>query len=739
MNSEEILQQENNYLAFTKEQIEKEIEKAKIDIKESPERYKKRYSDTSQGDEDLLETLVNMLAERVKRLEMVYDAPYFAKMEFLECENDEKYDLYVGKTNVFDDNKNTIVIDWRAPICSLYYDQKMGRVSYEAPRGIVEGDLLSKKQIIIENGEVVNVIDSDTATVDDILLEYLSNNADARMKSIVASIQAEQNEIIRQPLMKNLIIQGVAGSGKTTVALHRIAYLIYNYSKNYKAENFCIIGPNKYFMNYISALLPDLDAEMVNQFTFEDLASKVLKQEVFVHDQSDILREYNSGNSINPALKLKCSWDYKEAIEKYWQDLIHEICGDGIHIDEVQIISEEDIRNRIMNSTLPLDENIKSFTSFLTNRIKNMQDTIYKQAKLRCREQLLQLSVKDPKRAEIINYLDELQKSLKDGYKKEIKKRFKRFTNDPIKLYKDFINNIGDYIHFDNPKELAKFKRETLKSISSKEFDYEDLPALMYLNILANGNDFGKDMIQVAVDEAQDFGIFHFYVMQQLFPNASFSTFGDMTQSLYSYRSIDSWQDLEDKVFATNGNPCEIMHMQKSYRNTSEIVENANNVSTFIGLAPAVPVIRHGSEVNYLSISEDDEYSVVEKLLEYIDKGYKSKAIICKTEEEVDKLYNLITKWDIPITRVTSKDEEYTGGNCILTSYLSKGLEFDAVILSDASEEIYNSNSDIDMKQLYVALTRSLHECSVFYRGELTKPLQNCIQLDKPKQLIKNI
>ncbi len=733
---QEEIRKENEYLALVKSAIIDSIKQAKYDIEETPSRYAHRYSDTgAYGDEDLIQMLIDFYARQIVKLERAYDVPFFGKMDFLGDNEEKSRTIYVGKTSVDDKNHNYLVTDWRAPICALYYNQRMGHVSYTAPKGQISGNLKSKKQIIIEDGKVVKVVDSSSAVIDDVLLEYLSNSADDRMKSIVASIQAEQDTIIRQPLEKNLIIQGVAGSGKTTVALHRIAYLIYNYAKDYKSEDFCIIGPNKYFMNYISALLPDLDVDTVNQYTFEQLAEEILGADIVVRDQSDVLKEYNSGNKISSSLKTKCSWEYKEAVEHFWNDLVDDVCVGGISIDGIEIVSEEDIRNRIMKSTLPLDENIKSFVSFIVNRIKNMQDRIYKSAKEKRQQQLLELNVWDPKRQEIVDYLDELQKGLKDGYKKDITKRFKRYSNDPIKLYKDFINNIDKYLTFETKKEMTQLKKETLKSISSKEFDYEDLPSLMYLKLLSNGFDRGKKFGHIAIDEAQDFGIFHFYVMKKMFPNASFSTYGDIAQSLYSYRSIDSWDEVKDKVFLDSD--CEIMPMVKSYRNTSEIVENANLISSFVGLEPAIPVIRHGAKVDYSQIDDSDILSIAEKFTEYIDKGCKSKAVICKTQDEVDKIYEQLLQYGIPITKVSNQDEEYKGGNCVLTSYQAKGLEFDAVIISDASEAVYNSDSNIDMKQLYVALTRALHECSVFYKDELTKPLSGCISLDKPKQMTK--
>ena len=283
--------------------------------------------------------------------------------------------------------------------------------------------------------------------------------------------------------------------------------------------------------------------------------------------------------------------------------------------------------------------------------------------------------------------------------------------------------------------EVTWLQKKTLLSLRKKQVSFEDLPALMHINYV-----LGKNQIKykhIVVDEAQDYGLFHFDVLKEITPcNSTYSIYGDLAQAIYSYRSIKSWDQLNEFIF---DDKFQILNLNKSYRTTIEITNNANKVLNYMDLGSANPVIRHGSEVLYSDICDDVNYKI-NIVKEWIKKGYKTVAIICKTEEEAKKVNLELLNYGIDNKYISSKDDKYEGGVFVLTSVSAKGLEFDAVVINDASSNVYNCDSDVDMHLLYVACTRALHEQVILYNGELTMALGDAFlqgkKLVRCKQLV---
>lgn len=311
--------------------------------------------------------------------------------------------------------------------------------------------------------------------------------------------------------------------------------------------------------------------------------------------------------------------------------------------------------------------------------------------------------------------------TINKGLKVYLDKKFNIKNQRVINLYKNFITDYKRYSKNNNITDVLK--QDTLKNISKKEFDFEDLPALMYLKFKIFGSGDFKEFAHVVVDEAQDFGTFNFYVLKSLMSNSTFSIFGDLTQGIYEYRSIENWEEVVKSSF---DNKCELMLLEKSYRTTIEIMESANFVSKFIGLFEGKPVIRHGSKVTLNKIASKN---ITKYILDNIDKykklDYKSIAIICKTPEEGKVVYEELSKKNKDITLISEDSEVYNGGVCVVPAHLSKGLEFDCVLIYNADENVYSSKDIIDMKLLYVAMTRALHILDVVYQDKVTKPLLN--------------
>ena len=647
---------------------------------------------TYANNQTMIENLTEIYLEKIRLMEKSLNKPYFARLDFKRDGESDIEELYIGKVGVIDEKNNNIIIDWRAPVSSMYYDSNIGDASYKAPEGTCTGKLLLKRQYEIENKQLKSYQDVDTVSNDELLKPYLEASVDNRLKNIVSTIQHEQNRIIREPVNKNLIIQGVAGSGKTTVALHRIAYLVYNNRENIKPEQYLIIGPNKFFVNYISGVLPDLDVEDVKQLTYDELCSEILQENITLIDEDIKLLKSIKNEKELTYQKIKVSMQFKKVLDKYIKEIKEStIPIYGVRINEKEIISNEFIK-QIYNSFEELDEydNIKT---------RLMRTNLFFE-----------------------KYIDENIEQYREYSEKELKKALKNYFNKLIpkipKIYQNFLSNLDKYLEIsEDIKEQVKINIINLKN---KKFEFEDLSSLIYLKAKINGIDEYGKYKQIVIDEAQDYGEFTFFALKFILKNATFTIFGDLAQSIYQYRSIENWESVLNNTFRNQG---DIQYLLKSYRTTTEIMDSANNITKYIKLNTAKPVIRHGKKVSFINYKEKNEQiSLIKRILEqYKTQNYKTIAIICKNEEEAQELYIKLEMNDIK--NITLNDTEYNGGICIITSYLAKGLEFDGVIISNSGEEEYNSNKIIDMKLLYVAMTRPLHELTILYKNDITKPL----------------
>lgn len=678
---------------FKKE--EEKLNHILIKYDEVMEYYKNRINSiftTYANNQTMIENLTEIYLEKIRLMEKSLNKPYFARLDFKRNGESDIEELYIGKVGVIDEKNNNIIIDWRAPVSSMYYDSNIGDASYKAPEGICTGKLLLKRQYEIENKQLKSYQDVDTVSNDELLKPYLEASVDNRLKNIVSTIQHEQNRIIREPVNKNLIIQGVAGSGKTTVALHRIAYLVYNNRENIKPEQYLIIGPNKFFVNYISGVLPDLDVEDVKQLTYDELCSEILQENITLIDEDVKLLKSIKNEKELTYQKIKVSIQFKKALDKYIKEIKESIIPIyGVRINEKEIISNEFIK-QIYNSFEELDEydNIKT---------RLMRTNLFFE-----------------------KYIDENIEQYREYSEKELKKVLKTYFNKLIpkipKIYQNFLSNLDKYLEIsEDIKEQVKINIINLKN---KKFEFEDLSSLIYLKAKINGIDEYGKYKQIVIDEAQDYGEFTFFSLKFILKNAAFSIFGDLAQSIYQYRSIENWESVLNNTFRNQG---DIQYLLKSYRTTTEIMDSANNITKYIKLNTAKPVIRHGRKVSFIKYKEKNEQiSLIKRILEqYKTQNYKTIAIICKNEEEAQELYIKLEMNDIK--NITLNDTEYNGGICIITSYLAKGLEFDGVIISNSGEEEYDSNKMIDMKLLYVAMTRPLHELTILYKNDITKPL----------------
>lgn len=677
-------------------------------------------------DPRLLASLMSMAATKVQNLKKGLDKPYFARIDFEETGTGKLEKLYIGKVGVIGTNSEILVTDWRAPVSSLYYDGHLGKVSYSAPIGTVEGELSLKRQIITEEGRLVDFFDVDSVSDDELLKPYLGASADNRLKNIVASIQGEQNAIIRKDLYKNTIVQGVAGSGKTTVALHRIAYLVYNYQKKADPSQFLVIGPNKFFINYISSVLPDLDVGNAQQFTYEELAQNYISEKFEIKDSTEKLIGLVNGKTPDSYLRYKTSMRYKEALDNFRKDLENAVLPKGgFVLNGFEVFSREEVIREYKEATIS-----KSVEAKCNKVVLQLSSKLQYSGQIedRCKKYFDDLTnnaeVGDKDFNDICRKSRDTRRILQEGAKKELKKYLSVKNAKVLALYKSFIENINKYIVDSQMNfNVETLKKDTLYNISKRNVDFEDVPALMYIKYIIFGEKEYSDFVHTVVDESQDFGAFNFYVLKEILSKSTFSIFGDITQGIYSYRGIYDWKEVKREVF---GDKIDLMYLEKSYRTTIEIMEAANNISRHLNLGEGKPVIRHGENVaTKKMVQEDKGKYIAGRIGELKVKDYKSIAVICKTPLESEMVYNQLKDKVKDITHISGDDVVYNGGVCVLTSYLSKGLEFDAVVIYDASEETYSSKNETEMKLIYVAMTRALHELDILHQGELTTPLKN--------------
>ncbi len=710
-------------LKAEKEHLRETIAIIKILLKEQMS-LEKIYSE-HLGSREELWRIANRKKIHIHNLESSLDTPYFARIDFTFEKDGKLQTIYIGKNGIMQ-NTNIIVTDWRAPISSLYYDSEVGHCSFTSPEGEVSGNLELKRQYEINSGNLISYYDVDLVSTDALLQKYLNSNNDSRLKSIVSTIQKEQNEVIRRNLFDNLIIQGVAGSGKTTVALHRIAYLVYNYRDSIKQNQYLVIGPNPIFIKYISSVLPELDVSSVKQGTFEGFAQNYIDEEININSPDKKVTQSIAGKIDNDIDKFKSSMNYKTMLDQFLQVYFYSITAKDFTLDDFTVLNSQKVKE-VFDSTytsthISLASRIELTIEKLSRIIEDNIDSIttaFTDYTFQAFANLQDPKEEEKMRKKIVKNREELHKFCKSS----LRKYFAKAKIDATKLYKLFISSIENYDIF-NYKYLKTLKKDTMKNIKNGCYDFEDLASLIYLQKVIAPNPEYSRIRHVVVDEAQDLGEFNFFVLKSALPSSTFSIFGDLAQSIYDYRGIDNWNIVNKIMFDNNGR---IINFKKSYRTTSEIMEVADEVSESIGMIHSDLVVRHGKEVDFTPLEQQNIPSYIAgKIKEYKEKGYKTIAIISKTNLLSCYINDGLAELGVNIPNITLNDDLSEDNNkvCTISNQLAKGLEFDAVIINNANENIYSSSSNLDMKLLYVAITRALHELDIVYSGELPSPLR---------------
>ena len=699
----------------------------KEEITKNNKLYSKILQDTE--DEEFIYNMSRTYDTKIKNLEKSLSTPYFARIDFKADDENESNKIYIGKTNVFNEKSDIEVVDWRAPISSIYYDGQVGRTEYFCPEGIIKGDLSLKRQYTIQDGTLIDYNDIDITTNDQLLQNCLNENSDTRLKNIVATIQSEQNKIIRANMFKPLIVQGVAGSGKTTVALHRIAYLVYTYEKSFNPEDFLIIAPNRFFLDYISNVLPDLGVDYVRQQTFEEFALEIIGTKLEIENSNDKLSKIvNMGKDKTKTLQLsakfKSSIEFKYFIDEWLNDYFDKILPkEDFKVLEFKVMDYKEmqdiLKQNLRESSLKLS--IEILSNIMQKKVANMSNELFdkitatRKMKIEKIDKNLDSNIQQEIRKKIFEESEyEIAQLLKGG-KKLVTDYIKKIKIDKIQdIYKKIINDkerLRKYIN----EDLAQYIIDNLNdNMKKKKIEYEDLAAFLYLQYKIIGLNEKFSLQHIVIDEAQDFGEFQFLVLNEVLNNnKSITILGDIAQGIYSYRGTNNWDRINQIVF---NNSASIKTLDSSYRTTVEIMNEANKVLAKIkekeNINLAIPVSRHGEEVNYINTRSTEEKInlMQDRIIELKDKGYKNIAIIAKDMNMCKEIYEKIDKQKTKVKLVSENLEKYDGGTTIIPSYLSKGLEFDSVIICGYDDF---DESNLDIKLLYVAMTRAMHTLDI--------------------------
>lgn len=702
-------------------------------------------------------TLLESLENNFEQLLNAREKPYFAKMDIQQADKDKIQELYIGKISLFDDSmENPMVIDWRAPIAGVYYDGRLGNASYEVAGEQHNIELYMKRQYSINEGRLLDFMEVDISVSDTFLQASLEAHAEDKLKDIVSTIQAEQNAIIRADIHKPLLVQGVAGSGKTTIALHRIAYLIYTYSETFKPHNFMIIAPNHLFLDYISQVLPELGADKVKQTTYVDFMLEIIGKKYKITDSNvkliEVLENQNNQNKLSTteliaaASKFKGSMQMKSIIDQYVENLKKKIVPkQDFFIGNQLFIKQEEIYKVFLEefSHLPLLKRVNQIKLFLNKRVKSESPRLLDKISTQYNQQIQRIrDYEEPteaRRQKIVMMIEErdsrlelIQKSSKTAVakymnlfsKEELIGYYRMMITDPVFL--------GESSTVVEPLELYQFiSSNALILFNKKQFEIEDLAPIVYLKKKLYGVE-SQDIKYVVMDEAQDFSEFQFYLLKDILETERFTILGDLSQGIHMHRSIQNWEFVKNEVFQKE---VTYLSLEQSYRTTVEIMNLANKVLSHYSsddFILAKPVVRHGKLPTIKSFCCKNEMTkcIEKKILELKDEGYSSVAIIGKTRKDCMTVKKQFTKNGIISAELLDeKVQAFNHELVIIPSYLAKGLEFDAVIIA-TYDDCY-IEEDLDIKLLYVSMTRALHRLDIFCAENTIPLLDEIIEDDK--------
>ena len=710
------LEEEKKYLkkviSILKEEIKNYNEKVKFLSNNIQEQMTYAWDKTNRlSDTEFVYALANIQKrsvyaenanKKVRNYTKMLNSAYFARIDFKDSEG--TLPIYIGISSLIHDN-DFFVYDWRAPISSMFYNSEIGPSSFTIENGEkISGEITLKRQYKIVDGEIKEVFDTDIQVIDNVLKLILSENATNKMKNIVSTIQKEQNEIIRKNDFDILIVQGPAGSGKTSIAMHKIAFLLYSERDKINNSNVMILSPNEIFNNYISDVLPEIGEDNVVQATFLDYAKSYITEFAISSKLEDVYEIVYASKKRKNTLKFdEIRFKYDEIYKKIIDDFIelnkHKfLMLDEISIEDDVILSKSEIEKIILSSPRS-SESIYLFGKKIIEKIyflaghKTQKQLSLEKLKKQALENLTKIKLK------VSAFFKELFQD-KETFKKFVISEFKKYNRNPDEFDLDSIYSFS------------------AENILADKLEFQDITPYMYFKSRLIGISANKNIKYALIDEAQDYSILQYEIIGLLFRNSNLTLLGDLNQSILPFNHHKNYDTITEKLGGFKQNPTsKFCELDRTYRSTFEINEFAKKVLSDNNNYRQID--RHGDKVE---IKRQEKFDIDEILKEAIllKKSYNTVAIICKNIEETLLYKKKIEEKDFSskLRIVTKNDSLFIEDKImVIPSYLSKGLEFDAVIISNANSEHYLN----DEKTLfYVVLTRALHKLEIYYSGEKT-------------------
>lgn len=733
---------EQEHLAQTLQTVREEKQKVEhaLGMENGSDRLIQVQDDASNDSEIALQ-MVRFNLQNLHQLRLSERSPYFARLDFTPAPGTPSLGgmragvnapVYIGRWGVLKTPEYRMcVYDWRSPVANLYYSGQVGRVSYEAPDGCVQGEMTLKRMFTIEDGQLKGMQDTGVVGQEKFLTDALSQVTTARLREVVTTIQAEQNTVIRYDPMKPLCVQGVAGSGKTTIALHRVAWMLYRLQKTVRAEQMLILAPNPLFLSYISRVLPDLGVDKVRQLTFAQLCGQLLGKRMPRLAAQDRLTQRlrmtkPERDRLDDSLRRKGALSLYDDLRRFlagWEESC--IPKVNVKLGSAVLVSADDLRRYFLREFRPFPLQIRQqkTRAVVADRLKKAVATVEEQLQQRTDErlsQLLRAMPDSPQRREraarLLDQRDERLHELQTRQKQLLAEYDGLWgTLELLPVYAAFWQDMAQ-----RDPACADTAQETCAQLAKKRVSPEDLPALL---IIARALYDVKtpDVRHVVIDEAQDVSPLQVKALRDLLRHDAFTLVGDLCQGIYGDEGLRSWDMLAQGIFDT---PPQVAQLSTAYRSTVEIMQTAFAVldrHPVAGVAQAKPVLRHGPAPVCLTLKrESDRIPALERqIAQWQQEGFFSIAIIVKTAKAAKALAARL-----PGARLVSTgDDSFEGGVQVMDASVVKGLEFDCVLIADAEDAVYPDEC-FYAKLFYVLCTRPLHRLAFAAVGSRTRHLE---------------
>ena len=722
-------QREEKYLNQTLDIVKRNVENYESEIREMSDQIEEMLQHYHDNDVEVYTQMSNTVTMRdhmqsaLKRNQRATKKPYFGRIDFLDETLQKEEALYIGRGGIAKDTTHQVVVDWRAPVANAYYENGLGECSYHAPDGRelpIRLDL--KRTYEIDNGRLLDYFDTEVIANDELLTKYLAKNKQAVLGEIIATIQKEQNDIIRKTPYHNIIVQGVAGSGKTTVAMHRISFILYNYAERFRPEDFYIVGSNRILLEYITGVLPDLDVYGIRQMTMEQLFVRLLYEDW--DEQSCSILE-NTAAAQGSMDRGTYGW-FQDLTEFGAKVEAERICMDSVVLDRRQFV--EGLKGGVAGvfderEGEPQPSDLVELLSGKAIRDYVEQTNASVQTKINMLNERLIIKIKDEFLKNGLRYSEKERKAILKEYRGYFGKKI--FDTSIFELYQRFL--------------LEQKEKGYEVSVPEQAYDVYDLAALAYLYKRLKETEVISEAHHVVIDEAQDYGMMAYAVLKYCIKDCTYTVMGDVSQNIHFGFGLADWEELRKLFCSQDGDSFGIL--KKSYRNTVEISEFATKILHHGSFEPypVEPIIRHGKEVEVMQLPTKRELyeETSRRCRAWQKQGLNTIAIICRTPEKAELVARQLGRL-IPVCESNLEKAVFSDGIMVLPVVYTKGLEFDAVLIFDPDKEEYPVD-DGHAKLLYVAATRALHELCVLYREDLTGLIADPLPEEKQKEIDRKV